>query len=175
MRTARLLAPSAAALLLTACAVGPDYRAPDLHLSQSFHAAPAAPGAQPLPLKSWWTAFGDPELNRVVERVRGQNLQLAEAAARVGQSRAAAKAAGAALLPALSADGGATSARQSLQSPIGEVARGLPASSATTTSTRPASRLPGKSTCSAACAASTKRPGPRRWPPPTRPRPCAWP
>ena len=126
MRPARFLAPSAAALLLTACAVGPNYTAPDLHLTQGFHAEPAAPPTQPLPLKTWWTAFGDPELDRIVERVRGQNLELAEAAARVGQSRAAAKAAGAALLPLATAGADASSVRQSLQTPIGEIGRGLP-------------------------------------------------
>jgi NodT family efflux transporter outer membrane factor (OMF) lipoprotein len=121
-----LLSPFVAALLLSACAVGPNYTAPDLHLTQAFHDAPAAGPAQPLPLKTWWTAFGDPELDRIVERVRGQNLELAEAAARLGQSRAAAKAAGAALLPTVSADGDASSVRQSLQTPVGEIGRGLP-------------------------------------------------
>jgi NodT family efflux transporter outer membrane factor (OMF) lipoprotein len=126
MRTARLLAPSALAVLLTACAVGPNYKASDLHLTQSFHAAPAAAPGQPLPLETWWTSFGDPELDRIVERVRGQNLELAEASARVSQSRAAAKAAGAALLPTVGADAGATDVHQSLQSPIGGLGRRQP-------------------------------------------------
>jgi NodT family efflux transporter outer membrane factor (OMF) lipoprotein len=127
MRFPRTLAPAAlAALLLSACAVGPNYKAPDLHLTQGFHDAPADAPAQPLPLKTWWTAFGDPELDRIVDRVRGQNLELAEATARVGQSRAAAKAAGAALLPTVSAEGDASSVRQSLQTPIGEIGHGLP-------------------------------------------------
>jgi len=126
MRTARILAPSVAALLLSACAVGPNYKAPDLHLTQDFHATPAASAAQPLPLTTWWTAFGDPELDRIVERVRGQNLELAQASARLSQSRAAAKAAGAALLPTVAAAGDASSVRQSLQTPIGEIGRGLP-------------------------------------------------
>ena len=126
MRSARFLAPSAAALLLSACAVGPNYVAPDLHLTQGFHAAPSAPAAQPLPLKTWWTAFGDPELDRIVERVRSQNLDLAQAAARFDQSRAAAKAAGAALLPTVGADADASKVQQSLQSPISEVAGGFP-------------------------------------------------
>ena len=126
MRPLHVLAPFTAALLLSACAVGPNYSAPDLHLTQGFHDAPTASLAQPLPLKTWWTAFDDPELDRIVERVRGQNLELAEASARVGQSRAAAKAAGAALLPVVSAEGDASSVRQSLQTPIGEIGRGLP-------------------------------------------------
>jgi NodT family efflux transporter outer membrane factor (OMF) lipoprotein len=126
MRSLQLLASPAAALTLAACAIGPNYQAPDQHLTQTFHAAPAAPASQPLPLKTWWTAFGDPELDRIVERVRGQNLELAEASARIGQSRAAAKAAGAALLPSVSAVGDASSVRQSLQTPIGEIGHGLP-------------------------------------------------
>jgi NodT family efflux transporter outer membrane factor (OMF) lipoprotein len=126
MRSARFLTPSVALLLLSACAVGPNYTAPDLHLTQSFHAAPATPASQPVPLKTWWTSFGDPELDRIVERVRDQNLELAEAGARVDQSRAAAEAAGAALLPTVSAVGDASSVRQSLQTPIGEIGKGLP-------------------------------------------------
>lgn len=125
MRAHPLLASSAAALLLAACAVGPNYAAPDLALTHGFQAAPTAPIGQPLPLNTWWTAFGDAELDRVVERVRGQNLELAEAEARLDQSRAAAKAAGAALLPSLDAEGGASSTRQSLQTPIGAAAREL--------------------------------------------------
>jgi NodT family efflux transporter outer membrane factor (OMF) lipoprotein len=124
MRPVLFLAPSVLALMLTACAVGPDYKAPDLHLTQDFHAAPTT--SQPLPLKIWWTAFNDPELDRIVGRVRDQNLDLAQAFARVDQSRAAAKAAGAALLPALDAVGDASSVRQSLDTPIGKVAGGLP-------------------------------------------------
>ena len=122
MRTIPILASSASALMLAACAVGPGYRAPDLGLTPSFHAAPAG---RPMPLNTWWTAFNDPELDRIVERVRGQNLELAEASARVGQSRAAAKAAGAALLPSVSAAGDASSVRQSLQTPIGFAGRKL--------------------------------------------------
>jgi NodT family efflux transporter outer membrane factor (OMF) lipoprotein len=119
MRSVQLLASASVALMLSACAVGPTYTAPDLHLTQDFHAAPATPANQPTPLKTWWTSFGDPELDRIVERVRGQNLELAEAGARVDQSRAVAKAAGAALLPTVSAEGDASSVRQSLQTPLG--------------------------------------------------------
>jgi NodT family efflux transporter outer membrane factor (OMF) lipoprotein len=126
MRPALFAAPTALALLLAACAVGPNYKAPDLALTPAFHAAAPSPEARSIPLKTWWTTFGDPELERVVERVRSQNLDIAQAAARVGQSRAAAKAAGAALLPTVSGDGGYSNVQQSLQTPIGEIGRGLP-------------------------------------------------
>ena len=126
MRHAALLAPLAVALMTSACAVGPDYKAPDLRLTETFHAAPVASTATPATDRPTRTAFGDAELDRIVERVRAQNLELAEAKARVDQAHAAARSAAAALLPIVSANGGADTVRQSLQSPIGEVAGGLP-------------------------------------------------
>jgi NodT family efflux transporter outer membrane factor (OMF) lipoprotein len=124
MKAYRPVAPLALALLLTACAVGPNYQAPSLALSAQFHAVPAA--APTVALESWWTAFDDPQLQRVVERVRAQNLDIAAAAARVTQSRAAARAAGAALLPTVDGVADANKVQQSLQSPIGEIGRHLP-------------------------------------------------
>jgi NodT family efflux transporter outer membrane factor (OMF) lipoprotein len=121
-----LAALAALVLLLSACAVGPDYKPPTLALSAQFHAAPPSPGGDQTPLQTWWTAFDDPQLQRVVERVRAQNLDIAEATARFSQSRAAARAAGAALLPSLDAAAGASKTQQSLLSPIGEIGRHLP-------------------------------------------------
>jgi NodT family efflux transporter outer membrane factor (OMF) lipoprotein len=54
------------------------------------------------------------------------NLDLAQARARILQSRATARAAGAALLPLASAEGSVADVQQSLQSPIGEIGRHLP-------------------------------------------------
>jgi NodT family efflux transporter outer membrane factor (OMF) lipoprotein len=55
-----------------------------------------------------------------------QNLDLAAAIARVQQARAAASAAGAQLLPTVDLDASATAQRQSLQSPLGTVAKSFP-------------------------------------------------
>ncbi|MEI9964578.1 MAG: efflux transporter outer membrane subunit [Caulobacteraceae bacterium] len=122
-----VLFAAAAAAALAGCAVGPDYRRPELGLNHAFHtAAPAAAAAPATDMTRWWDSFGDPALTRVVERAEAQNLDLAQARARVLQSRAAAKAAGAALLPTASAQAGITDVQQSLLSPIGAVARGLP-------------------------------------------------
>jgi outer membrane protein TolC len=44
----------------------------------------AAGGAE---LASWWTGFADPQLSRYVELALEQNLDLAQAAARVAQAR----------------------------------------------------------------------------------------
>jgi NodT family efflux transporter outer membrane factor (OMF) lipoprotein len=120
-------AVAALALPATGWAVGPDYQRPAIALTGRFHAAPApaATAASPAPLETWWTAFGDPGLERVVRRVQAQNLDIAQAAARVRQSRAAAKAAGAALLPSVDGLADASKVQQSLQSPIGELGQHL--------------------------------------------------
>jgi NodT family efflux transporter outer membrane factor (OMF) lipoprotein len=117
--------PVAAALGLASCAVGPTYHRPDIALTPGFHTtAQASP--KPAALEAWWRAFGDPELVRVVERARAQNLDLAQAYDRILQSRALAKAAGAALAPQANAAGSAAHQEQSLLSPIGEIGRHLP-------------------------------------------------
>jgi NodT family efflux transporter outer membrane factor (OMF) lipoprotein len=114
---------------MSGCAVGPDYRRPDSPL-RDFHSvhglqAATAGTAQPK-LDTWWDGFGDPLLSKLVERARNQNLDLAAALARVQQARAAARAAGAQLLPTADLSAQAARARQSLESPIGQVASHLP-------------------------------------------------
>ncbi len=113
--------------LLTGCMVGPDYKRPQLALRPDFVSAPlAAPPSAHDDLARWWTSFGDLELTRLVDRALAANLDLAQARARVLQSRAAARAAGAELLPQARADGSVADVEQSLQSPIGEIGRHLP-------------------------------------------------
>jgi NodT family efflux transporter outer membrane factor (OMF) lipoprotein len=123
-----LLLAACGALALGACTVGPTYQRPALGLTASFHTPPpaAAPDDLVADRSVWWASFGDPELTRVVERATAQNLTLAQARARVLQSRAAAHAAGAALLPVIDGSGGVGRTDQSLLSPIGEIGRHLP-------------------------------------------------
>jgi NodT family efflux transporter outer membrane factor (OMF) lipoprotein len=74
---------------------------------------------------TWWREFHDPLMDQVVERALAQNLDLAQVQARVDQARAAAKAAGAALAPILIADTSAERSRQSLKSPLGQLAQAV--------------------------------------------------
>ncbi|MEP7041909.1 MAG: efflux transporter outer membrane subunit [Dokdonella sp.] len=122
------IAAALAACLLGGCAVGPDYHRPDIALTPDYvHAAPAPQqAAKTTALENWWQGFDDAALLRVVERVQAQNLDLEQARARVLQSRAAARAAGAALLPNANASASAHDVRQSLLNPIGEIGRELP-------------------------------------------------
>jgi NodT family efflux transporter outer membrane factor (OMF) lipoprotein len=115
-------------LILAACAVGPNYKAPRTDLAPFHNAtvvaakeAPAAP-----PLDQWWTGFNDPMLVTIIQRALTQNLDLEAAFARVRQARAAASGAGAQLLPTVDMDASATAEKQSLVGELGSVANGLP-------------------------------------------------
>jgi len=118
-----------AGLGLSGCAVGPNYRKPATTLA-GFHSAAAVQarttGTSAPALDRWWLGFDDPELTRIVERTLHQNLDLAAAIARVEQARAAAREAGAQLLPAADLTAQAARIHESLESPIGAVARHLP-------------------------------------------------
>ncbi|PJG49890.1 hypothetical protein CAF53_14585 [Sphingobium sp. LB126] len=118
MRLASLLLLTTA---LSACTAGPDYQRPATVLTPTY----ATPVATQAADATWWHRFDDPLLDRIVDKVLAQNLDIAAASARIAQSRAAAKAAGAALLPAIGAAGSASSASQSLHSPFGAAANQL--------------------------------------------------
>jgi NodT family efflux transporter outer membrane factor (OMF) lipoprotein len=125
-----VLAALVAAAILAGCAVGPAYRAPDVQAPLAYHggtaiAARAGEAAAPA-LADWWRGFNDPELARVVERTMAQNLDLAASQERVAQARAVAARASASRLPEASADGSLARERQSLRSPLGEIASHLP-------------------------------------------------
>jgi NodT family efflux transporter outer membrane factor (OMF) lipoprotein len=109
------------AVVLAGCVeVGPDYTPPNLNLKPL---AAVSDGAAPAwPLDTWWEGFKDPELDRIVARVRGQILDLSAALARVTQAQAAAEAAGARRLPSGEVALAADAERQSLRSPVGELA-----------------------------------------------------
>lgn len=114
---------------LASCAVGPEYARPDAPLPDRYLAQDAAEqrsAAAPVDLSRWWAGFGDPALDRYVTAALAQNLDLAQAAARVTQARAGLGAANAALLPSGSINGQATRTYQSLETPLGQVLRNTP-------------------------------------------------
>ncbi len=128
----RLIGAATVYLLLSACMVGPDYRRPDLTLNDRYQTvAEAVPvtaaGASPeSSIDQWWQGFDDPVLTRIVGRVLAGNLDLAAAQARVTQARAAARGAGADLLPEGSLDGSVARQRQSAVGAIGTLGSHLP-------------------------------------------------
>jgi len=97
------LTPLALAVLLSGCAVGPDYLRPANWLPAAFKEAPTAVAEtktdNPAIVQQWWTLFNDTTLNELVDLALRQNADLRSAVARVEQADAAAREAGASLFP----------------------------------------------------------------------------
>ena len=125
MRTAlRPLALLLSVSLLTACAVGPDYRSPEIDVSSRFlgqEGVAHRDAKSKADLKAWWAGFEDPLLTRFISLALEQNLDLAQAAARVAQSRASLRLADAALLPSANVSANAARTHQSVQTPLGQL------------------------------------------------------
>jgi NodT family efflux transporter outer membrane factor (OMF) lipoprotein len=98
------------AALLTSCAVGPSYHAPQLGVPEHYATAPpanAAPTATPVELESWWRALNDPELNSLIERAVQANPDIDIALQRLQAARAYEAGLIGTLLPEVQASGGA--------------------------------------------------------------------
>lgn len=116
-------------IVLTGCAVGPDYRSPEIALSSTFIGQEDVDHRQvqhKADLTIWWGAFDDPLLTRFVSLALEQNLDIAQAAARVAQSRASLRYAHAALLPAANVSVNAARGYQSVETPLGQVLDATP-------------------------------------------------
>jgi NodT family efflux transporter outer membrane factor (OMF) lipoprotein len=103
----------AAALLLSVagCSLAPHYARPATALPQTWKTADGWARAVPAdeaPRGDWWTAFGDPELDRLMIQADARNQTVAQAAATYAQARAAVREARASLFPTVSLDGSVT-------------------------------------------------------------------
>lgn len=125
----RLLSALITSSILTGCAVGPDYAKPETSLPTQYVGQAAITqrqAAASADIVAWWTGFGDPMLARYVTTAMEQNLDLAQAAARVTQARAGLGAANAALLPSGTISGQAARGYQSVETPLGQVLNSTP-------------------------------------------------
>ncbi len=117
--SARILFP-AAVCWLAGCSTPPPapLRTPVSALADTNRAGSAV--SRPLP-RDWWTAFGDPELDRFVALAREQNRELEQAAARIDEARARLWLAGAesALQATGTAGAGRTRTSESIGNPLG--------------------------------------------------------
>ena len=117
------------ATVLTGCAVGPDYKSPQIALSSQFlgqEVVEQREGQSKADLRTWWASFDDPTLTRFVTLALDQNLDIAQAGARVAQARAGLHLADAALLPAANVTAEGARAYQSLETPLGQVLGATP-------------------------------------------------
>jgi NodT family efflux transporter outer membrane factor (OMF) lipoprotein len=98
-------------LVLAACATGPAYQRPDMALPAGYKEAPA--GWQPAAPSTvdgtaWWKAFGDPQLDALVDQVEVSNQNVAAAVANYAQARALVRVQRASYFPTLGVSGGVT-------------------------------------------------------------------
>lgn len=82
--------------------------------------------SRPTSFAVWWEGFNDPLLSKFVTDALSQNLDLAQATARMTQSRAGLGAASAALLPSANVSGQAARAYQSDETPLGQILSSRP-------------------------------------------------
>jgi multidrug efflux system outer membrane protein len=112
MRRARTLGClAAAAMLLSACTLGPEHQRPEVALPGAYAGAEAADAA--LLSTDWWTLFNDAELNRLVAAALERNRDIAQAVARVEQAEALLREAGALRWPQVDLHAGGTRLRSS--------------------------------------------------------------
>jgi multidrug efflux system outer membrane protein len=83
---------AATALLLSGCAVGPDYHRPDVSVPATYRDSGAAPSsvstAASLGSAQWWELFQDPVLQELIRTALKQNFDLRIAATRVLEAQA---------------------------------------------------------------------------------------
>ena len=108
-----LLALSLSAAL-TGCALGPDYARPDAQVNLPETYAAATPVAQsPGVASSWWTLFGDSQLDALVTQALASSPDALIAAARIEEADAVLRQVDAALLPQIDANAAGSRSRAS--------------------------------------------------------------
>lgn len=94
---------------LAGCAVGPDYKRPDLALPARYaggtaadatiaNGVPTSPAPAPIP-SEWWKLYNDPLLDRLVASALANNADLRLAVARIDEARGVLRETNAALFP----------------------------------------------------------------------------
>ena len=101
------------ALLLAACAVGPDYRRPEVATSDQFVGVEGAKFSSAEVEREFWKAFNDQQLNEIIERALAANHDIRIATARLREARALRGETKLDLAPTVQASAGYTKARAS--------------------------------------------------------------
>lgn len=96
---------------LAGCAVGPDYMAPLIQLSNQWANAKTKHAQKPADLAQWWRRLKDPVLNALIEQAVDANLDVATAKAKIREARATRRQAIGALFPTIDGSASATRSR----------------------------------------------------------------
>ncbi len=110
----RIITLAAAFLTLTGCAVGPNYKRPQVAVPPEFHGAAQPPEKASLADEKWSTLFNDDTLHQLVATAIQQNLDLLAAAERVLQARSQLRITGSQRFPDLSAGASLASSNTSV-------------------------------------------------------------
>lgn len=108
-----------AVLTLSACAVGPTYKAPSAPTASNWYAAVPHDG-QTADLLNWWQGFNDASLIELQKSAEENNPSLAQALARIDAARASAGISRAASLPAVNGAGSLTRSNGSSGSDVAQ-------------------------------------------------------
>ena len=88
----RLIALSLIALLLSGCAVGPNYKRPSVNVPGTYREAipqeATQPAAESIGDQKWWEVFQDPQLQDLIHTALQQNYDVRIAATRILQAQA---------------------------------------------------------------------------------------
>ena len=114
-RGTRLLALVLSALVLNACAIGPDYQRPDTTTPVAFKEAAGWRQANPsdaLARGAWWELYGDAQLNDLVQTLNRSNQTVAQSEAQFRQAQALVRSARGAFFPSADLSVGKTRSSQ---------------------------------------------------------------
>lgn len=104
--------------MLSACAVGLDYKKPtdaEVNIPATWHAT-LPHGGSNLQLINWWQQFNDPTLEVMISSALRTNPTIFEALAKIKQAQANLSSSRSYLFPSLTANGSATASKNSMQS-----------------------------------------------------------
>jgi NodT family efflux transporter outer membrane factor (OMF) lipoprotein len=103
-RPVRWLGLGLCAVFLSACAVGPDYKKPEMTTPAQFKQAEGWRQAAPsdaLARGAWWELYGDAQLNGLVQKLNSSNQTVAQFEAQYRQAKALVRSARGAFFPTL--------------------------------------------------------------------------
>lgn len=103
-------------VLLSACAVGPDYKRPEMDILANWNELSVQEQSAITTNKTWWTDFKDNMLNSLIEKGIAENKDLKIAEARIAEARGSRMSAASSLYPQINASGQAQRGNPSLTS-----------------------------------------------------------
>jgi NodT family efflux transporter outer membrane factor (OMF) lipoprotein len=125
--TLKIITGTTLVMLLSGCITGPDYSGvPKIQYENLHNTNLNEIITSEENLDKWWINFNDSELQKIIEQVLKENLDLNASIGRIEQARAAAQYAGAKLLPTTDFNVSTTRNHQSLESPNGAIASQFP-------------------------------------------------